>query len=222
MRRRWTASLGPCIPSGTLRSQAPCQRRRFARLVLLTWIYDTAPKRPKARSWRYLFGFAVRFVTAAVAAVLREFEAICRGLLVFLGVVIASLAFLTCENDHDAVLFFCHFVILERAGRHEKDGHAVRSVGDHTTAAGHRQATSAKSGTVDKGALTNACRVPLENDAAYTCPRCAETNYIAVDPSGGRRQQFVEDCPVCCHPIDFLVTFDREGDAIVERVELAT
>jgi len=45
---------------------------------------------------------------------------------------------------------------------------------------------------------------------------------VAVDPSGGRRQRFVEDCPVCCNPIEFAVTFDREGDAIVESAELAT
>ena len=64
--------------------------------------------------------------------------------------------------------------------------------------------------------------VPLESDAAYTCPRCSELNYVAVDPSGGRRQKFVEDCPVCCNPIEFAVTFDHEGDAIVESAELAT
>ena len=64
--------------------------------------------------------------------------------------------------------------------------------------------------------------VPLESDAAYTCPRCSETNYVAVDPSGGRRQRFVEDCPVCCNPIEFVVSVDREGDAIVESAELAT
>jgi len=64
--------------------------------------------------------------------------------------------------------------------------------------------------------------VPLESDAAYLCPRCSEQNFVAVDPSGGRRQRFVEDCPVCCNPIEFAVTFDREGDAIVESAELAT
>jgi len=64
--------------------------------------------------------------------------------------------------------------------------------------------------------------MPLESDASYTCPKCAQSNYVAVDPSGGNRQRFVEDCPVCCHPIDFVVTFDRDGDAIVQSAELAT
>jgi hypothetical protein len=62
--------------------------------------------------------------------------------------------------------------------------------------------------------------VPLENDAPYTCPACFETNYLAVDPSGGRRQRFGEDCPVCCRPILFTVEFDREGDATVTSAEL--
>jgi hypothetical protein len=62
--------------------------------------------------------------------------------------------------------------------------------------------------------------VPLENDAAYACPACFETNYLAVDPSGGRRQRYVEDCPVCCRPIAFTVEVDAEGDPVVTSAEL--
>lgn len=61
--------------------------------------------------------------------------------------------------------------------------------------------------------------MPLDLDAAYTCPSCFEANYVGVDPSGGRRQQYVEDCPVCCRPLVFTVVVDRDGDAIVEHVE---
>jgi hypothetical protein len=61
--------------------------------------------------------------------------------------------------------------------------------------------------------------VPLESDAAYTCPVCFETNFVAVDPSGGRKQKFVEDCPVCCRPLVFVTEFDRDGDALVVSVE---
>jgi hypothetical protein len=63
--------------------------------------------------------------------------------------------------------------------------------------------------------------VPLENDVAYTCPSCFEENFVAVDPSGGRRQRFVEDCPVCCRPIEFEIAIDHEGDAVIEKAELA-
>jgi hypothetical protein len=61
--------------------------------------------------------------------------------------------------------------------------------------------------------------MPLESDAAYTCPRCFETNFIAVDPSGGRRQRFVEDCPVCCNPIAFEVGFGADGEPVVISAE---
>ncbi len=63
--------------------------------------------------------------------------------------------------------------------------------------------------------------VPLENDVPFTCPACFEENFVAVDPSGGKRQRFIEDCPVCCRPIDFEITVDRDGDAVVARAELA-
>ncbi len=38
------------------------------------------------------------------------------------------------------------------------------------------------------------------NEAAYTCDHCGEEIVIPVDPSAGVRQEYVEDCPVCCSP----------------------
>ncbi|HTD37817.1 MAG TPA: CPXCG motif-containing cysteine-rich protein [Candidatus Limnocylindrales bacterium] len=61
--------------------------------------------------------------------------------------------------------------------------------------------------------------MPLETDALYTCPSCGEQNALGVDPTGGRRQRLLEDCPVCCRPLVFSVVVDPEGDAVVERVE---
>lgn len=34
----------------------------------------------------------------------------------------------------------------------------------------------------------------------YQCAGCGKWNEITVDPSGGGRQQYVEDCQVCCKP----------------------
>jgi hypothetical protein len=62
--------------------------------------------------------------------------------------------------------------------------------------------------------------MPIEPDATYTCPSCNEENAVGVDPTAGRRQRFVEDCPVCCRPLVFDVHIDRDGDPIVERVEV--
>ena len=63
--------------------------------------------------------------------------------------------------------------------------------------------------------------MPLEHDVAYTCPACFEQNYVAVDPAGGRRQRYIEDCPVCCRPIEFVVAIDAQGDPLIESAELA-
>ena len=59
----------------------------------------------------------------------------------------------------------------------------------------------------------------IENDVEYTCPSCGETNAVGFDPTGGRRQRFVEDCPVCCRPLLFTIAVDHEGDLLVESVE---
>jgi len=81
-----------------------------------------------------------------------------------------------------------------------------------------RAATWQRRGPADT--RPNRPAMPLENDAAYDCPVCFEPNFVAVDPSGGRRQRFVEDCPVCCRPIAFVVEVDRDGDPIVVSAEL--
>jgi hypothetical protein len=57
-----------------------------------------------------LFRFPVGTMAAAEAAIFRKFQAIRVVLLVFLRVVIPALAFLTRQDDHHSVLFFCHFV----------------------------------------------------------------------------------------------------------------
>ena len=61
--------------------------------------------------------------------------------------------------------------------------------------------------------------MPLESDALYACPSCGEENAVGVDPTAGRRQRLVEDCPVCCRPLVFTIVVDADGDVLVERVE---
>jgi hypothetical protein len=34
------------------------------------------------------------------------------------------------------------------------------------------------------------------------CPYCGEPISIWVDAGGGGRQQYIEDCSVCCRPIE--------------------
>jgi transposase-like protein len=45
-----------------------------------------------------------------------------------------------------------------------------------------------------------------------TCPYCGEPAELDVEDSGGTRQSYVQDCPVCCQPWQVEVTRDRDGD----------
>lgn len=51
----------------------------------------------------------------------------------------------------------------------------------------------------------------MEDQARYVCESCGEEIVIPVDPSGGAHQDYVEDCPVCCHPNVLHVEFDSAG-----------
>ncbi len=46
-------------------------------------------------------------------------------------------------------------------------------------------------------------------DAA--CPYCGEPIELLVDEMAGE-QRYVEDCSVCCRPIEVAVSFDKDGD----------
>lgn len=51
----------------------------------------------------------------------------------------------------------------------------------------------------------------------YDCVFCGEENDVLVDPSGGRRQTFTEDCTVCCRPNLITLTID-DGEVGIEVV----
>jgi hypothetical protein len=53
--------------------------------------------------------------------------------------------------------------------------------------------------------------------AEATCPYCGESIELAVDTSAGSAE-YVEDCPVCCHPMQVRVDVDADG----LRVEVHT
>ena len=53
----------------------------------------------------------------------------------------------------------------------------------------------------------------LEPKSVY-CPYCGEQIEVLIDPSIAD-QNYIEDCQVCCSPIQFLVSVDYEGDILV-------
>lgn len=50
---------------------------------------------------------------------------------------------------------------------------------------------------------------PLE-ERDVSCPYCGETFSALLDLSAGD-QRYIEDCPVCCQPIEFDLRVGEEG-----------
>ncbi len=61
---------------------------------------------------------------------------------------------------------------------------------------------------------------PPDDQATVLCPYCGEAIEIAVDPSGGSTQSYVEDCQVCCQPWQVRVRIGRTGRATVSVTAL--
>jgi hypothetical protein len=53
----------------------------------------------------------------------------------------------------------------------------------------------------------------IEQNEGFLCPYCGEPNELLVDVSGGRHQEFVVDCEVCCAPI--VVRLHIQGEEII-------
>lgn len=51
----------------------------------------------------------------------------------------------------------------------------------------------------------------MTEDAPISCPYCGEGFTTLVDLSAGG-QHYIEDCPVCCRPIELIVNVTPEGE----------
>ncbi|MEZ6082574.1 MAG: CPXCG motif-containing cysteine-rich protein [Phycisphaerae bacterium] len=52
-------------------------------------------------------------------------------------------------------------------------------------------------------------------ESSYICDSCGEDIVIPVDLSAGGNQEYVEDCPVCCHPNVIRVRITDDGSISV-------
>ena len=50
----------------------------------------------------------------------------------------------------------------------------------------------------------------LISEERFSCPYCAEPISLVVDFSGGS-QTYIEDCQVCCQPMEVTVAADPDG-----------
>ena len=55
----------------------------------------------------------------------------------------------------------------------------------------------------------------IDDEASYICDSCGEEIVVPLDYSAGTSQEYVEDCPVCCHPNVIVVDIDENGQANV-------
>ena len=47
-------------------------------------------------------------------------------------------------------------------------------------------------------------------DGNYRCPHCGEEVDTWPDLGGGERQEYIEDCPVCCRPNRITAVYSPE------------
>ena len=59
-----------------------------------------------------------------------------------------------------------------------------------------------------------------DGDAVITCPYCGEQVEIALDAGSGARQEYVEDCEICCQPWRLSVHYGADGRADVQVTPL--
>lgn len=52
------------------------------------------------------------------------------------------------------------------------------------------------------------------HEEMISCPYCGEMFSVLIDCSVAE-QDYIEDCQVCCCPIDFLVTVESDGIPVI-------
>ena len=58
----------------------------------------------------------------------------------------------------------------------------------------------------------------MTEEVIVDCPSCGEQMALEIDTSGGEEQEYTEDCPVCCRPLDVFV---RCADGEVQSISVS-
>jgi hypothetical protein len=53
----------------------------------------------------------------------------------------------------------------------------------------------------------------MMHDVLVECPYCGERYETTVDTSEGNAE-FIQDCEVCCRPIEFVIEVDAQGNLV--------
>jgi hypothetical protein len=78
-----------------------------------------------------------------------------------------------------------------------------------------RAASRMPGGPPPASPYSGSASVDLIQSAYVLCPYCGETVEIEVDCSVAR-QEYIEDCTVCCKPMVVSVTVGSDGTPLVE------
>jgi len=57
-------------------------------------------------------------------------------------------------------------------------------------------------------------------NAGFQCAGCGEWNETSIDSSAGMRQEYVEDCQVCCKPNMLRVQYDASAQEFFITADL--
>ena len=55
----------------------------------------------------------------------------------------------------------------------------------------------------------------MTDETSYLCGNCGEEIVVPLDISLRGAQEYVEDCPVCCHPNLLHIEIDSDGQVSV-------
>jgi hypothetical protein len=61
----------------------------------------------------------------------------------------------------------------------------------------------------------------MELEAAFTCTYCFQVNELFIDVSAGLRQEYEQDCEVCCKPNRLVIVIDPDAETAEVNVEPA-
>ena len=56
----------------------------------------------------------------------------------------------------------------------------------------------------------------IDLESTYSCESCGEEIVVPIDVSEGSHQDYIEDCPVCCHPMSLHVDIAHDGNAYIQ------
>ena len=54
----------------------------------------------------------------------------------------------------------------------------------------------------------------MQDTVEVICPYCYQINQLFIDFSGGEHQRYIEDCQVCCQPMEVEVTLVEDEPVV--------